>query len=201
MLQQQVDNKADSRQIVATSKLGINIDIEGIVTIIYIRQLYKLVDFIQQTDRGGRRNGEIIDSVIVTDGLPIYYDEFDSDINQQNRKAAEGFVNVEECRRVVLNRFIKDDSRTYNELATELYDIYMGIKGSSTGCILDSGSQETTCSDNDDCFPSRSSDSAAILVDTRLTDHYKKESKSLIVLYKWLNTVYTAGCSVCYVKQ
>ena len=102
---------------------------------------------------------------------------------------------------MMLSRFIKGDSRICSELAAELYDICIRIKGSSTGCISDSGSQETTCSDDDDdCFPSRSSDSTATLVDTRLADHYKRESKSLIILYKWLDTVYTAGCNVCYVK-
>jgi len=135
-----------------------------------MRQSYGLVDFVQQTGRGGRRNSEIVDSVIVTDGLPVYYDEFDSDIDQQNREAAEGFVDAEECRRVVLGRFMEGDSRTCSELAAELCDICIGIKGSSTGCISDLGSQETTCSDSDDCFPSRNSDSAATLVDTRLAD-------------------------------
>jgi hypothetical protein len=62
-----------------------------------MRQLYGLVDFVQQTGRGGRRNGEIVDLVIVTDGLPVYYDEFGSDIDQQNREVAEGFVDAEEC--------------------------------------------------------------------------------------------------------
>jgi hypothetical protein len=138
--------------------------------------------------------------VIVTDRLSVYYDKFGSDIDQQNHEVVEGFVDAEECRRVVLSRFIEGDSRTCNELAAELYDICIGIKGSSTGCISDSNSQETTYSDGDDCFPSRSSDSTATLVDTRLTDHYKRESKSLIMLYKWLNTVYTAGYNVCYMK-
>ena len=142
------------------------------------------MDFIQQTGRSGKRNSEIVDSIIVTNRLPIYYDEFGSNIDQQNHEATEGFVDAKECRRVVLSRFIKNDSRTCNKLAAELYDIYIRIKGSNTGCISDSGSQETTCNDSDNCFPSRSSDSTATLVDTRLTDHYKRESKSLIVLYK-----------------
>jgi superfamily II DNA helicase RecQ len=81
MLQQWVDSKADSRWIVAPSGLEIGIDIKSIIAIIHMRQLYRLVDFVQQTDRGGRRNGEIVDSVIITDGLPVYYDEFGSDID------------------------------------------------------------------------------------------------------------------------
>jgi hypothetical protein len=76
--------------------------------------------------------------VIVTDGFPIYYDEFDSDIDQQNYKATKRFVDVEECRRVVLSRFMEGNSRTYNELVAELYDIYIGIKGSNISCISDS---------------------------------------------------------------
>jgi Lhr-like helicase len=81
MLQQWVNGKVDNHWIITTSGLETDIDIEGIVTIIHMRQPYKLVDFIQQTDRGKRRNSKIVDSVIVTNRLSIYYNEFDSDID------------------------------------------------------------------------------------------------------------------------
>jgi superfamily II DNA helicase RecQ len=53
------------RWIVATTGLGTGIDIVGIVAVVYMGQLYGLVDFVQQTGRGGRRDGDVVESVIV----------------------------------------------------------------------------------------------------------------------------------------
>lgn len=48
------------RWIVATTGLGTGIDIAGIVAVIHMEQPYGLVDFVQQTGRGGRRVGEVV---------------------------------------------------------------------------------------------------------------------------------------------
>lgn len=89
MLQGWVDGKDGIRWIAATSGLGTGVDIRGIVGVIHARQPYGLVDFVQQTGRGGRQEGEVVESVIVTDGRPIEFegDMFDSDIAHKNREA------------------------------------------------------------------------------------------------------------------
>jgi hypothetical protein len=45
-----------------------------------MQEPYGLVDFVQQTGRGGRRVGEVVESVIVMDGRPVHSDEFDDDV-------------------------------------------------------------------------------------------------------------------------
>ena len=42
-------------------------DIGGIVGVVHMEQPYGLVDFVQQTGRGGRRVGEVMESVVVMD--------------------------------------------------------------------------------------------------------------------------------------
>ena len=50
--------------IVATSALGIGVNIEGIIYVIHVDWPYGLTSFVQQSGRGGR-NGEVSDSVVI----------------------------------------------------------------------------------------------------------------------------------------
>jgi superfamily II DNA helicase RecQ len=50
--------------IVATGVLETGINIEGIVYIVYVNQLYRLTSFIQQSGQRGQ-NGEVSDSIII----------------------------------------------------------------------------------------------------------------------------------------
>lgn len=42
------------------------------MAVIYVELLYGLVDFVQQIGRGAQRDGEVVRSVIVQDGLTPY---------------------------------------------------------------------------------------------------------------------------------
>ncbi|KAK4441869.1 P-loop containing nucleoside triphosphate hydrolase protein, partial [Podospora aff. communis PSN243] len=95
-----------ARWIVATSGLGTGIDIAGITAIVHMQEPHGLVDFTQQTGRGGRRAGEVVESVIVTDGRPVRDDEFEDDISRQNRTAMRDFIQQKGCRRVGLGKFL-----------------------------------------------------------------------------------------------
>jgi superfamily II DNA helicase RecQ len=55
------------RWIVATTALGTGIDVRGIVGIVHMKQPYGLVDFVQQTGRGERRERKMMESVIMMD--------------------------------------------------------------------------------------------------------------------------------------
>jgi hypothetical protein len=164
-----------------------------------MRQPYGLVDFIQQTGRRGRRHGEIVNSVVVIDKLPIYYDEFGSDIDQQNREATEEFVDTAECRRVVLGRFMEGDGRSCSKLASELCNNCAKDVSLKTACESVISSQKTTYEDINHSSSSGSSGSGSIIVDNRLAEYSKTESKSLIVLHRWLKEASTVGYSICYV--
>ncbi|KAH9225133.1 hypothetical protein K456DRAFT_44145 [Colletotrichum gloeosporioides 23] len=49
----------------ATTGLGTRVDIEGIMGVIHAEQPYRLIDFVQQTGRGGWRAGEVVKSIII----------------------------------------------------------------------------------------------------------------------------------------
>lgn len=87
-----------------------------------MQQPYGLVDFAQQTGRGRRRKGEVVDSIIVTDGRPVHYDERGSDIDHENRQAMEAFMKGTECRRLPLGVFLDGQGRRCDELGAERCD-------------------------------------------------------------------------------
>ncbi|KAF7538557.1 hypothetical protein G7Z17_g12604 [Cylindrodendrum hubeiense] len=103
-LQNWVNGRGGQRWIVATTGLGTGVDIQGVIGVIHMRQPYGIVDFAQQTGRGGRRKGEIVDSIIVTDGIPPWHNEFGSDVDQENREAVEAFIDSTDCHRMMLAR-------------------------------------------------------------------------------------------------
>ncbi|KAI3317262.1 hypothetical protein HD806DRAFT_492673 [Xylariaceae sp. AK1471] len=108
------DNDSDSdgerekatRWIVATTGLGTGVDIRGIVAVLHAEAPYGLVDFVQQTGRGGRQEGEVVESVVITDGRPARYTEPGSDVEQLNRQAMAWFLQTVDCRRVGLGTFM-----------------------------------------------------------------------------------------------
>jgi superfamily II DNA helicase RecQ len=112
------------RWIVATTGLGTGIDIKGIVIVVHMEIPYGLVDFIQQTGRGGRRDGEVVESVIVHDGRPAWYSRQAGDVEQLNRQAMEWFVESVDCRRLVLNSFMDGvtEARDCEQMGTEPCD-------------------------------------------------------------------------------
>ncbi|KID81227.1 recQ family helicase [Metarhizium guizhouense ARSEF 977] len=94
------------RWIVATSGLGTGIDISGIVAVIHAEQPYGLVDFVQQTGRGGRRVGEVVESVVVHDGRPVRLDEHAGFVERSNHSQMEVFVQSTSCRRAIISGYM-----------------------------------------------------------------------------------------------
>ena len=101
-----IEGKGTIRWLVATTGLGTGIDIKGIVAVIHMEQPYGMVDFIQQTGRGGRRDGEVIESVIVMEAKKVRIDEHRSDVEHFNHQAMEAFVESSICRRVMIGTFM-----------------------------------------------------------------------------------------------
>lgn len=122
VLSRWAEGRAESRWIAATTGLGTGVDIPGIVAIVHMEQPYGLVDFVQQTGRGGRRDGEVVESVIVTDGKPVKHDEQSSDVEHMNRQAMERFINDVDCRRVGLGLFMDGQARDCEEMDGERCD-------------------------------------------------------------------------------
>jgi superfamily II DNA or RNA helicase len=94
------------RWIVATTGLGTGIDIEGIVAVVHMEQPFGLVDFVQQTGRGARRAGEVVESVVVHDGRAPRDDGHRSFVDNVNRSQIGLFVSTPGCRRAVIGAFM-----------------------------------------------------------------------------------------------
>ncbi|EFZ03304.2 DNA helicase, ATP-dependent, RecQ type [Metarhizium robertsii ARSEF 23] len=94
------------RWIVATTGLGTGIDIGGIVAVLHAGFPYGLVDFVQQTGRGARRDGEEVRSVIVHDGSTPYERVGTDKIERINRHQMEMFIKSPGCHREVLSSFM-----------------------------------------------------------------------------------------------
>jgi superfamily II DNA helicase RecQ len=105
-LKEWINGAGGNRWITATTGLGTGVDIRGIVGVVHMEQPYGIVDFVQQTGRGGRREGEIVESVVVMDEKRVWMDEKRSDMERLNHQAMEWFVESQVCRRVTLGMFM-----------------------------------------------------------------------------------------------
>ena len=161
------------RWIVATTGLGTGIDIGGIVGVIHVEQPYGLVDFVQQTGRGGRRRGEVVDSVIVLGSGRVPRDKHSSDIEHLNRQAMEEFINTSGCRRVALGVF---------------------MDGKGLQCDEMIGAERC-----DRCEERAGEEGAMSLTSNRLKEHIKREAQGRRALERWLDEA-DGNCGVCLVK-
>ena len=125
-LQRWASGDAANRWIVATTGLGTGVDIPGIVAVVHMEQPYGLVDFVQQTGRGGRQAGEVVESVVVMDQRKAWIGEHRSDVEHLNHQAMEWFVESTGCRRVVVGMFmdvgLKEAGMDCEQLQAELCD-------------------------------------------------------------------------------
>lgn len=99
-------SRRGSRWITATSGLGTGVDIQGITAVVHTERPYGLVDFVQQTGRGGRRAEEVVESVIIHDGRPGWVDNKEGYVEECNRSQMEAFMKTPGCRRAVLAAFM-----------------------------------------------------------------------------------------------
>jgi superfamily II DNA helicase RecQ len=163
-----------ARWITATSGLGTGIDIGGITAILHMQEPYGLVDFVQQTGRGGRRAGEVVESVIVTDGRPVRENEFEDDISRANRTAMGDFIRQTDCRRIRLGMFLDGTGRRCGEIGGELCDRRRAQEPVAPG-VGD--------------------------ITSRFYDDRRAIGLGAAALRRWLDRVAgPATCSVCYVK-
>jgi superfamily II DNA helicase RecQ len=115
--------------------LGTGIDIEGIIAVVHMEQPYGLVDFVQQTGRGGRRAGEVVKSIIVHDGRPQREDRHRSFVDDINYRQMEAFTSTPGCQRAVIAAFIDGvaGERCKDIVGAELCDQYEASRLTSDG--------------------------------------------------------------------
>jgi superfamily II DNA helicase RecQ len=175
--------QSESPWMVATTGLGTGINIKGIVGVIHWLQPYGLVEFGQQTGRGGRGASEVVDSVIVTDGREVRVDKHGSDIERLSHDAMESFIRSGGCRRTVLASFMDGVVEDCEELGDDAERC--------DRCRQEAVEEEGT---NDD------SDNIEIIEDTnRLKEHRMTEAKRQLAQEQWLHEVGNR-CGACYVR-
>ena len=92
MLKRWSKGQSDNRWITATTGLGTGVDIEEIVAVMHMEMPWGLVDFVQQTGRGGRRAETTMKSVIVMKERQAWFNKQGGDIEHLNRQAMEKFA-------------------------------------------------------------------------------------------------------------
>ncbi|MBE3098262.1 MAG: DEAD/DEAH box helicase, partial [Planctomycetes bacterium] len=98
---------AGPRWIAATTGLGTGIDIQGVVAVLHLGAPYGLVDFAQQTGRGGRRDGESVYSAIVDEGGRGRGEARTRGfVEEVNTGRMAEFMRTPGCRRAVLSSFM-----------------------------------------------------------------------------------------------
>ncbi|KLP13772.1 Uncharacterized protein LW94_3354 [Fusarium fujikuroi] len=214
-LQDWVDGGGGQRWIAATTGLGTGVDIRGIIGVIHVGPPFGLVDFIQQTGRGGRQRGEVVDSVIVTDGKGGWADEFGSDMDHINREGVGLFIDGEGCRRLVLGRFFdgtEAEGSSCREMQAEYCDRCLekdvkGVNRVGGGEDIreeDAEDEEEGGEEDEEEDKEEGDDTSekvpAVTTVNRLKEKIQEESGRMTKLYGWLDQVRGVGCSVCFVK-
>lgn len=173
------------RWIAATTGLGTGIDIEGIVAVVHAEQPYGLVDFVQQTGRGGRRAGEVVESIIVHDGRTSRQDPHGSFVEERNRAEMEAFVSTPGCRRTIVSAFMD------------------GVAGESCKDIADAEPcDRCEAQARLTAVGGRSKGASEMTVRRggRWTEFGREEGQRVQMLFRWLDEV-ADECPVCHVRR
>lgn len=166
-----------SRWIAATTGLGTGIDIDGIVAIVHVDQPYGLVDFVQQTGRGGRRAGEVVDSVVVYNGRPPREDRHCGLVEEANQSSMSAFMDTTGCRRAVIS----------------------AVMDGNAGETCEDMAGAELC---DRCMAERESDRGGVPAQRKAawTAFGKEQGRQVQTLLRWLDEV-AHECPVCHVQR
>ncbi|EXK77718.1 hypothetical protein FOQG_17586 [Fusarium oxysporum f. sp. raphani 54005] len=213
VLQDWIDGRGGQRWIAATTGLGTGVDIRGIIGVIHVGPPFGLVDFVQQTGRGGRQRGEVVESVIVTDGKAGWGDEFGSDIDHINREGVGLFIEGKGCRRLVLGRFFDGAEAEVSgcrEMQAEYCDRCLKKGVNRVGDREDiredneedeeeeEEEEEEEGEDEEEDNDDEAERVPAVTIVNRLKENIQEESRRMIKLYGWLDqTTSAAGSAVC----
>jgi superfamily II DNA helicase RecQ len=113
----------DSGFIAATGALGTGVDYPGIVYIVHVGVPYGLIDFAQESGRGGRATGDEVDSIIL-----LEEGEYQKLVKQEAAELTEdelamrGFIETRDCRRFAMSGYLDDEGQTCEEIGGRLCD-------------------------------------------------------------------------------
>jgi len=120
------------RVIVATSALGMGVDIPDIRCIIHIDWPFTVLDYAQESGRAGRDGLRSEAVMIVQEGEQRAAEDKQAEVEQQLVRAyVEGIDETATCRRVVLDRYLdrREKERVVCEEGEEKCDVCRGADG------------------------------------------------------------------------
>jgi superfamily II DNA helicase RecQ len=100
----------------ATGALGTGVDFPGIVYIVHIGVPYGMIDFAQETGRGGR-SGEAVDSIVLlTDVESQELARKDAAELSIDEMAIKVFIETRECRRLAMSAYLDEEGKTCRDV-------------------------------------------------------------------------------------
>jgi superfamily II DNA helicase RecQ len=113
---------ADEGFIAATGALGTGGDYAGIVYIVHLGLPYGMIDFAQETGRGGRA-GEDVDSIILLeDSVYQRLEKQDAAELTIDELAMQRFIQTRDCRRFAMGGYLDEEGQTCDEVGGRLCD-------------------------------------------------------------------------------
>ena len=108
--------------IAATGALGSGGDYPGIVYIVHIRVPYGMIDFAQETGRGGRA-GEDLDLIILLEDLEYQrLNKQDAAELTVDELAMQRFIETRDCRRFTMSGYLDEEGQSCDEVGGRLCD-------------------------------------------------------------------------------
>ena len=92
--------------IVATSALGTGVDFPGVVFVLHTDVPYGMIDFAQESGRGGRAGEDVDSLIIVEEGRVETLAELSRGEGGVDQRVMDEFITTRECRRVVMSRYL-----------------------------------------------------------------------------------------------
>ena len=92
--------------IVATSALGTGVVVPGVVFVLHTDVPYGMIDFAQESGRGGRAGEDVDSLIIVEEGRVEMLAELSRGVGGIDQQVMDEFITTRECRRLVMSRYL-----------------------------------------------------------------------------------------------
>ncbi|KFX86057.1 hypothetical protein O988_09786, partial [Pseudogymnoascus sp. VKM F-3808] len=108
--------------IAATGALGTGGDYPGIVYVVHIGVPYGLIDFAQETGRGGRAGEEVDSIILLEDSKYRRLERQEAAELTVDELAMQRFIQTRECRRFAMSGYLDEEGQTCEEVGGRLCD-------------------------------------------------------------------------------
>lgn len=128
--------QSGEQYLVATTAFGTGVDVQGVVATFHANIPYGLVDFIQESGRGGRTGERSLSTIIVEEReLQMLREEVQlaGGFLKEDKAALYRFLSTTRCRTLEVTRFLDGgDGRTCDEEGCEVCDLCLSSKQRET---------------------------------------------------------------------